>query len=142
MAVDGVVADQDHRVVGGQVPQDESGQGTAEPQIGPGGPGEDPLVIGVVARGQPAERAQEVGDGASALREDRGDEQGVAACWARKSVRFTAPGPSCRRFRPLPNGCSAWRRESGESHAKEREKPGDPITPRRSDGDDFPVHLS
>ena len=34
--------------------------------------------------------------------------RGVVSCWARKFVRFYAPGSPRRKFRPRPNGCSAW----------------------------------
>jgi hypothetical protein len=57
-----------------------AGQRTAEVDTGPGGAGENALVIGAVARGEPAEGPNEVGDSASALGEDRGNqEQGEAA---------------------------------------------------------------
>src|SRR5436305_14565287 len=37
--------------------------------------------------------------------------RGVVNCWARKSVRFYAPGSPRKRFRPPPTGCSAWRHD-------------------------------
>src|SRR6201746_963335 len=33
---------------------------------------------------------------------------GVVNCWARRFVRFYAPGLPRRKFRPRPKGCSAW----------------------------------
>ena len=47
----------------------------AELEARPSGAGEDPLVVGAMARGQPAERPEQVGDGVSARGQDRGDEQ-------------------------------------------------------------------
>ena len=52
-----------------------------------------------VAVGRPEPRAR-------ATRTSGG--RGGGNCWARKSVRFYAPGSPRRRFRPPPNGCSAW----------------------------------
>ena len=34
--------------------------------------------------------------------------RGVVNCWARRFVRFYAPGRPRRKFRPPPKGCSAW----------------------------------
>jgi len=70
-----VVADQEHRPVGHEVGQDEAGQRAAELQAGPAGAGEDPLVGGAMARGEPAEGPEQVGDGVSARGQDGGDEQ-------------------------------------------------------------------
>src|SRR5262245_22602844 len=70
VAVDGVVADQDHRPFGGEPAEDVAGQGAAEPQARPGGPAEDALVVGAVTWGELAEGAPEVVDGAAAGGED------------------------------------------------------------------------
>ena len=67
VAVDGVVADQDHRVGRAEVAQDVAGQGAS--QARPRGAGEDALVVGAVARGERPEGPEQVGDGAAALGE-------------------------------------------------------------------------
>ena len=44
--------------------------------------------------------------------------RGGVSCWARKFVRFYAPGSPRRKFRPPPNGCSAWLHEHEGSLGK------------------------
>ena len=80
VAVDGVIPDQGHRPVRDQMGEDGAGQGTPEAQPRPRGPREDALIVGAMPRRQRAQAAEQVGDGAPALRADgRGQEGGEAS---------------------------------------------------------------
>jgi hypothetical protein len=57
VAIDGIVADEEHRAGGEQVFEQEGGQGAAELGAGPRGAGEDALVVGAMAWGERAEGA-------------------------------------------------------------------------------------
>jgi hypothetical protein len=70
-----VIADEDDRVGRGEMAEDEAGQGAAEFQPGPGGARQDALIIGAMPRCEPAEGAEQVGDGASPGRQDGGGRQ-------------------------------------------------------------------
>ena len=86
VAVRGVVADEDYRAARGQVAQQEVRQLQAEVQAGPGGRGQDALVVGAVARCHRPESAEEVGDGAPAGGEDGGDGQQLQAQEGRRGA--------------------------------------------------------
>ena len=75
MAVHGVIADYDDGPLGQEVSEEEAGHGAAQSQPGPGGAGEDPLVVGAVAGRERAEGAEQVGDGAAARGEHGGGHQ-------------------------------------------------------------------
>lgn len=72
VAIDGVAADDDHRVGRAEMEQDIAGQGAAQAQARRGGPREDALVVGPVPGRERPEGAQQGGDGVGALREDGG----------------------------------------------------------------------
>ena len=76
VAVDRVVADQDDRLIGGDQGHHEPRELASQPECGPSGTGEDPLVGGAMP---PADRrggAKDVGDGTPAGGEDGRAEQG------------------------------------------------------------------
>ena len=73
--IDGVVASQEDSAVGHEVVEDPAGQAAGQPPGGPAALGEDAVVAGGVARGQGAEGAQEVADGAAADGQDGGQGQ-------------------------------------------------------------------
>jgi hypothetical protein len=69
----GVVAGDHDRRVGRQQIQDQAGQHPAEGPGGPGGAGEDAVVVAKMALGPAAHRGQDTGDGASAGGQDGAD---------------------------------------------------------------------
>jgi hypothetical protein len=75
MAVDGVVADEEHRSVRDAVPKEEPGQGDPELEPRPGGAGQDAPVGGAMGGGEPARGAEQVGDGVPAGGEGGGGRQ-------------------------------------------------------------------
>src|SRR5579875_1380649 len=93
VAVDGVVADQDHRPLGGEPAEDEARQGAAQPQARPGGAAEEALVVGAVAGGQSPEGTPEVVDGAPPGGEDGRDQQEGEAPGGRPGERGRQFGP-------------------------------------------------
>jgi hypothetical protein len=77
--VDGVVAGQRDRLVVGEAAEDDARRGTGQGPDGPASPREDTVVAGGMARGQAADSAQEVGDGAASGGQDgAGHEVGEA----------------------------------------------------------------
>ena len=76
VAVHGVVTDQHDRPVGDEGVQQQAGQRAAQAEARPGGTRQDAAVVGGVARGEVAERAQQVGDGVAAGGQQRGRQQG------------------------------------------------------------------
>ena len=75
MLVNGIVAGQADRPVGGPTSEDQAGQEPRQSQGGPAALGQDAVIAGGVARGQLGGGAEEVGNGAAAGGEDGGDEQ-------------------------------------------------------------------
>jgi hypothetical protein len=75
VAIDGVVADEEHPPVGDRAREDEAGPGTARARPRPGGAGEGALVVGPVARGERPEGAEQIRDGVPAPGEEGGGEE-------------------------------------------------------------------
>ena len=76
---DGVIADQANTSLGPEVLENEAGEDRRQGQAGPLGQGENAVVTGGVAFGQISDRAQQVGQGASAMSEEGGDAQQLVA---------------------------------------------------------------
>lgn len=72
---DRVVADEQNRPGGPELPDDEPGQQRGEAKAGPLGLGEDLVVAGGSPVAEPADETEEVADGAAAGAEDAGDGQ-------------------------------------------------------------------
>jgi len=66
---DGVITNQADASLGPEVPEDKPCQG-GQRQAGPLGQGEDAVIAGGVALGEPSDRTQQVGDRTSARGED------------------------------------------------------------------------
>jgi hypothetical protein len=84
MAVDGVIAEEDHGMVVRHQGQDEPAELASQSESRPRRRGEDPLRGGAVSVSQWCGGAKQVGDGASPGTEDgrseQGDESGEGRC--------------------------------------------------------------
>lgn len=83
MAIDGVVAGQDHGLVGGDKGQDQAGQTAGQLQGRPLGGGENSLVGGAVPVTEGPGGSEQVGDGSATGAEDGRAEEGDEAIKSR-----------------------------------------------------------
>src|SRR4051812_18935788 len=95
MFVHRVIADRWDGTLGDPAPQDEVGQGMAQDPERPAASGEDAMITGGMSKSQPADSAQQVGDGSPAGGDHGPEHQGEEALEGRPSE---GPGERMQRW--------------------------------------------